>query len=143
MNTKYLAPICAGLVGLTGVGFMSKALIKNHVAYSDKTFPEVEQILKIQNERYAWNYELDETRHTSPRQILEDKHYSALLEKINTSELQEMELLKNPEMKTKYEVYKKSQLSMSEEAWKDAGLGLLLFAHGMFGLAYLLTRGKK
>lgn len=143
MKTKYLAPICAGLVGLTGLGFMGKALIDERRSYSFENFPEIRQLLELQNERYTWNYELTQTRQISAREVLEDKHYSSLLEKVHNSEIQEKELLRNPKIKTKYDEYMKSQSAMMDGAWKDTGLGFGLFIPGMIGLGIWAGRRKK
>lgn len=135
MKSRYIAPICAGLIALTGAGLIGKGFSG---VFNDqsKKFPELERLFEVQRQarhlRFEFNKTFSPRDEISPKKLFENnqERINALrrdYDQISVLEKEEDRIINDPTLSQSYERYTTLQAKKDERATLDFATGMCLF----------------
>ena len=137
MKTKYLAPICAGLISL---GLLSHSASRNmKIRDYPSDSPIITELIGLQNQRDNVYWELMNQKEINPREFFEKgesqfRKYTALKNQFQLLKTKELEMLSDPQVKSQYEHYRGQQSAELDRATGEMLIGLCFTIYGVISL---------
>ena len=99
-----MSPICAGLVGLAGIGLLCDSVPRTFRDYS-KNFPEIRELRAVEHQREIISLNLCNRESIRPNELLNDnrkllREYDSLADTIKRLDDRGIELLADPKNKS-------------------------------------------
>jgi hypothetical protein len=142
MKTKYLAPICAGLVALAGLGTIVKGMtdVFNH---DYEKYPKIKGLMEVQNQRSSLESKFYvKKEETNAKQLFENNRkqlyeFIKLEDEITTLKDKEKELLNNSVIRSEYDSYLQHDFISRRKANNIMLIGSVLL---LSGFGYITTK---
>ncbi|MEK6856351.1 MAG: hypothetical protein AABX66_04310 [Nanoarchaeota archaeon] len=134
-KSKYIAPICAGLIVLTGAGLIGKGFSDVYKDQSNK-FHELKRLFEVQGQashlRFEFNKTFSPSDEVSPKKLFENnqERINALrrdYDQISALEKEEDRIIHDPILGQLYKKYTNLEAKENERGILEALAGVCLF----------------